>query len=150
MRNYIALMIGFIVLISISGCSGSSEGRKIDYEKIAEGIYAPIPEKAYFVINNEQDYLEFFNKTGMVLKERDFEKYTYIAIFMGEKPTGGYIITVREIVLEGGKAKVHVEFNEPSETCFVTQQITRPFLVIRTEKINEQIEFVEGVKKINC
>ncbi|AIY89481.1 protease complex subunit PrcB family protein [Geoglobus acetivorans] len=148
MNRYVYMLAVLLISIVALGCAQSEN--RVSFERIAEGIYAPFPEKAYFVIRNDTEYLEFWNKTGMIIKNPDFEKYSYLALFMGERPTGGYMIAVKEIVKEGDKVKVYIELAEPSETCFVTQEITRPFLILRVEKIEGDVVFVEETKTINC
>ncbi len=137
--------------IALAGCAGSEEKEKeIRFEMMYNEYYAPFPEKKFIIIQDEKDFKDFINETGMIFKPVDFEKYTVIALFMGEQKKGGYAITVDRIVEENGAVKIYVKNLVPSETCLVTQVITRPFQIIKAEKITGNIEFVESVEEVSC
>ena len=137
--------------IAFTGCAGNEEtGEKIRFEVMYNEYYAPFSEKKFIVIQDEKDFRDFINETGMIFKPPDFERYTVIALFMGEQKMGGYAITVDRIIEEEGVVRVYVKNLVPSETCLVTQVITRPFQIIKMEKIPDKIEFIESVEEVSC
>ncbi len=137
--------------IAFTGCAGNEEtGEKIRFEVMYNEYYAPFSEKKFIVIQDEKDFRDFINETGMIFQPPDFERYTVIALFMGEQKMGGYAITVDRIIEEEGVVRVYVKNLVPSETCLVTQVITRPFQIIKMEKIPDKIEFIESVEEVSC
>ncbi len=153
-KNSLSVLILIIAVSFIPGCSGNNEGdvkgEKLNFDIMYTEYYAPFPDKMFIVIQNEKDFRDFINRTGMIFQPPDFEKYTVLALFMGEQKKGGYAITVDRIVREDGVVRVYVKNLVPSETCFVTQQITRPFQIVKVEKITEKIEFVESTQEVSC
>jgi len=66
----------------------------------------------------------------------DFTKYGVLLIRMGEKPNGGYRLTLTadEASIENREARIPVRLSEPEEGFFYTQAIVYPHLVIKMEK----------------
>ncbi|MBI3892767.1 MAG: protease complex subunit PrcB family protein [Candidatus Wallbacteria bacterium] len=64
--------------------------------------------------------------------EIDFGKRTLVAVFMGEKPTGGYRIEVRSVRRspDGKKLLVDVVEKQPAKGAILTQAFTSPYQVI--------------------
>ena len=61
----------------------------------------------------------------------DFNKEIVIAIFLGEKPTGGYAVEI--IQIDGSNGEFEIVFRElnPPPGGIVTQALTQPFHMIR-------------------
>lgn len=155
LQNYTGALFVLLILavVVVSGCTGGSEekaGEELKFDVMYTGYHAPFSEKKFIVIQNEREFMELMNKLGLNLKPPDFEKYTVIALFMGEQRTGGYSITVDRIVRAGDVVRVYVKNSVPSDTCIVIQQITRPFQIVKVEKIAEKIEFVENTQEVKC
>lgn len=61
----------------------------------------------------------------------DFARETMVAMFMGEKPTGGFGLAVRGVTFEGGDLFVALDIQEPRPGMMVTQALTSPWTVLR-------------------
>jgi len=57
----------------------------------------------------------------------DFSKYVAAAIFLGEKPTGGYWIEFGAPRVTGGKMVISFKVHSPQPGQFVAQMLTQPF-----------------------
>jgi hypothetical protein len=55
----------------------------------------------------------------------------YVAIFSGQKPTGGFGIDVKSVEDNEGVTSIIVEETEPSPGSFVTQALTYPYVIIK-------------------
>ena len=66
----------------------------------------------------------------------DFTKYGVLLIRMGEKPNGGYrlTLTAEAAEIKNREARVPVLWNEPEPGFMYTQAIVYPHLVIKMEK----------------
>jgi hypothetical protein len=89
---------------------------------------------------------ELADKIEKIKKERGFafttdEKsgYIYIAVFMGEKPTGGYSIEVTDVSDSEGRTGVLVKEVEPKKGDVVTQVLTQPYTIIKAKGITTNI-----------
>lgn len=56
----------------------------------------------------------------------DFGQQTVLAVFAGEKPTGGYSAVITSVKLLDKTMTVHYRVNEPAPGTIVTQMITYP------------------------
>ncbi|WP_341878011.1 stalk domain-containing protein [Defluviitalea saccharophila] len=71
------------------------------------------------------------------------KQWQYVLIAAGEKPTGGYSITVDSITeVTPGTAYVHATLHAPGRDVMVTQALTYPNAIVRFHKGN--IEKVQG------
>lgn len=59
---------------------------------------------------------------------------TYILVAWGEKPTGGYEVTVEDVAAAGEEAlRLDIKLTAPEDEAAVTQAITYPFALIAVE-----------------
>lgn len=58
---------------------------------------------------------------------------TYIVIYMGEKSTGGYDVTVDQVIVTEDGYSVQVLENQPAKDAMVTMAFTYPLVVIKVE-----------------
>ncbi len=93
-------------------------------KKIAETLEDLKRQRGYFVFN-PKDY-----GTGNDL---------YVLISAGEKPTGGYSISVESLILQNNTLKVVVKEQEPAAEDGVIQVITYPLVVIK------MYDLIEGI-----
>lgn len=54
---------------------------------------------------------------------------TYLAAYWGEKPTGGYSMSVQSARLEGNVVTVRLSLKEPPRGAILTQALTYPYAV---------------------
>lgn len=62
---------------------------------------------------------------------RTFDGDTYILLTMGEKPSAGYVITVKEIKQYVDEIRVYAETIEPDKGTLVTGAITYPYELVK-------------------
>lgn len=107
------------------------------------------PEEMPFQILKEKDapaelikiYKE--NKTKESFARFDSGNATYILINMGERPTGGYGITVEKVLLINDRAEIRIRYKEPGPRDIVIQIITFPHLFLKTGLLPEKLDVVE-------
>lgn len=77
---------------------------------------------------------------GMPVPLVDFDAHDVLAVFEGERPSGGYDISVVSIerTAEGALA-VTILHEEPGESCLTTSVITSPFEFVVVPKSDEPI-----------
>jgi hypothetical protein len=101
---------------------------KISFEEVSE---ADVPDSLKGKIETSK------LQRGFIYEEKD--GYFYIAIFSGEKPTGGYSIKVLSIEDNEGATNIFVEELAPKQGDMVTQAITYPYTVIKATGITPDI-----------
>ncbi len=60
----------------------------------------------------------------------DFSKEYVIAVFAGEKPTGGYVVEASSVTDDGESRVVTVTLTSPGKGCMVTEALSAPFQIV--------------------
>lgn len=68
----------------------------------------------------------------------DFNKEIAIAIFLGEKPTGGHAVEIVRVDRKDGELVINYKELNPAPGGMVTQAFTQPFHMVRVAKNGEQ------------
>lgn len=114
-------------------------GKIVDFETISKGYYSSQKKASNYAINDIERWTEIWNLAG----EIDFSKETVIAVFMGEFPTGGFSIEIKEIREDDDKIIVRVETASPEPGSPVTQALSQPYHIVKTRKILKSVIFEE-------
>lgn len=154
MRRSTVLFFCVALTLIISGASyGILQYEILEFQTILKGTgyYSGHTEEAYYVINDYEKWAEVWSKqTHPPPHEVDFSNTTIIAVFMGQFPTGGYAIEIKEIIDTGGSILVKVEKRYPGKGCGVTLSGTEPYHMVKVDKIEKHVIFKTSIKTILC
>jgi hypothetical protein len=75
-----------------------------------------------------------------IIKQTDEEALIHIGL--GEKPTGGYNISVKSVTKANDTTKIKVVEDSPKPEEMVTQAITYPHTVIKVSDVTDQVKVV--------
>lgn len=67
---------------------------------------------------------------------------TYLISYWGEKPTGGYSLTVESASLRGNRVTVGLALEGPPPDAIVTQALTYPYVVAVVHDVDPKRDFV--------
>src|SRR3990167_10377927 len=130
----LALLLAALALIfyyQSSSKNNNHSSKEIQFEKIEESVYSESPtEKKNLVINSPDEWQKLNPNSSTNI---DFNQNTIIAVFAGPKSTGGYSIQVEKITDPGQNIVVNVRETSPGTNCLVTQALTDPRQIIKTE-----------------
>jgi hypothetical protein len=107
--------------------------KDVSFTVIGHGKSAPVHERKNYAVFTEEDFATLWKQTGSAEKVPviDFTKAYVVAVFAGDKPTGGYAISVSTIKDAGDARTVNVLIEKPGAGCVTTQEVTSPYQVIR-------------------
>lgn len=147
-RKYLVTSLLVAALISIflwAGCSNGTTGTpgEKDFTSISMGAASSITDERQMVIKDEQSFKDMWQHIDAVrgLPEIDFEDDMVIAVFMGEKPTGGYVIEIVSIEEYADSIVVNIKETVPGEDEMTTQALTYPYHVVSTDNTEKQVRF---------
>jgi hypothetical protein len=63
----------------------------------------------------------------------DFNKEIAVAIFLGEKPTGGFAVEIVRVERIGDELVINYKEASPAPGAIVTQALTQPFHIVRID-----------------
>lgn len=115
---------------------GAGEGGKSP-NVVLPGDYQPTQDEQAWIAGHT-------GRAGAFVKK--FGDYRLVLVTMGEKPTGGYAVEIKEVATTGGNWVVDVKFVSPGPGDIVTQVLTYPyqFLKIKDDAFGIRVRDVTG------
>lgn len=154
------LIIGLVVIFVLGGAeviSSSADSNKekiisVSFSTIDKGFRSGIKERKFIVIKTEKEWGDLWRlQKGTFLPEQhiprvDFEQEMVIAVFSGEKRTGGYGIEITRVEenLEKGQLKVIFLETHPSPKSMLIQVLTQPYHIVKLKKVDTPVVFIPG------
>jgi len=143
--RFIALFLLIVVLafLILQYFGVTSIGFRISFQTVRKGLFCGLRGAGYRVIQNAEEWDEICRKCfppDVVPPEINFSNTTVIAVFMGECPTSGFDIEVKEITDTIFRVVVKVAWITYTGKA-VLQVFTSPFHIIKVQKINKPITF---------
>lgn len=145
----------------------SSQPLKADsvtLSQIDAGRYANLVAGTTAVLRTQEGYealwadLHADRRTVPDLPPIDFSAQMVVAIVLGERPTGGYRVSVEEVRARTDAAQLRVAYTEsqPGEGCAVVQVRTAPYVLVAVDRpedisaLEEAVSFVRTVETRPC
>jgi hypothetical protein len=92
-----------------------------------KGQYGGAPESGHRVITDQKGWEALWRVLGKDAPALDFKTHNAVAVFIGEKPTGGWTAVFDEPREKDGDTLVSYRIKQPKG--FTTQAFTQPYLV---------------------
>lgn len=128
------IMLGVFAVTLLTGCGQrpkeAEKLRDLDFTVVQE---SELPEQLRLLVGEKK-----CNPFKLTYAASD---YLYIAQGYGAQPTGGYSVTVNELWLAEEAIYFCSELLGPGESENVTQNISYPYVVVKTELIDQQVIF---------
>ena len=150
MKRYVLPLV-FILLIT-GGCGGRGSKEPKTGEASEKPDSRKITIKHYSLAKAPQNIRRAADKymakeTGFFLRGED--RY-WVLVIRGEKPTGGYDVTISDALLSvsNGESKLTVKYrySDPPPGQFVTQSLTYPKDLVLLEGLEEKPDKTEFIK----
>lgn len=110
------------------------------YQVLSESAYQGKEEKSYEVIKDNASLEKLYTAINDTqVPKVDFSKSRIVALFLGQRTSGGYAIKVKNVSEKGNKIYVAVEETKPKPGDRVTMAITNPFTIVKINSTKEII-----------
>jgi len=106
-------------------------------------------ERGNYIINSQVEWDALFSEYD-IEPNIDFTEKTVIAVVMGQKPSGGYSVGLKQIEVGGEYIQFMVNEVIPGEDCIVTEALTNPYQIIAIEKTDKEISFLGDTVVSDC
>ena len=151
-------MIRFVVacIFLFSSCSSGNNKKSklmnqevIAFQIIAQDNFGGMTDSKFITIKDENSLNEIYNLISkgrmpeLEIPALDFEKETVIALFLGEKTSGGHSITVQQIENISDKVIITYKIDSPKKGEMVTTVMTQPYCIIKMPKTLKEVVFKE-------
>ena len=120
--------LALMLLLFAAGCAagdGSETPRDLRVERISSGAPGQGPERPRVFLAPSASAL-----SGAVgVNVPDSGEGTYLAVYWGEQPTGGYSLAVESARIEGDRVRIRIVLKKPPRGAILTQALTHPYAV---------------------
>jgi hypothetical protein len=112
---------------------------RISFKTIVKGVRSGFRESSQTAIQTQAQWLDLWRKHTSISTNPappptiNFDKEIVAAVFLGEKPTGGYAVEIIAAELTDGSLNVFFQETAPTPGAIVTQSVTQPFDIVRIE-----------------
>ncbi|NBL64196.1 protease complex subunit PrcB family protein [Flavobacterium sp. NST-5] len=144
-------IITAITAVALLSCNSSQKKSSEAFQKsskelvtvLAKSEYGGLEQKSFEVINNSTDFTELLQKINLDGNlEVDFKKEQVVALFLGQKNTGGHSINIKSVEEKNEILLITVEKILPKDGEIVTMALTNPYVIAKISS-TKAIKFVE-------
>jgi hypothetical protein len=135
-----------------SSSSDEAKGKiaRIPFLTAEKGYRSGIKERRFVVIRTEEEWERLWTLHKSTVSPApkvpavDFQQEMILAVFSGDRRTGGYGIEIQKIEEDPERGQLSVYFleTEPPPRSMVIQAFNQPCHLVRTEKINLPARFI--------
>ena len=107
--------------------------KEVAFTVLARGDHSTVEERKNLFISDAAEFEKIWKQIHPEdpLPDVNFATESVIALFAGQKSSGGYTIAVEKIVDFKDTETVSILLTEPGAECLVTQALTTPFELIK-------------------
>lgn len=156
MKNLFSLIIISISVLAFSCSNQGEEETIVSFEVIHGGTYCSISGKKEVLIKNNDDYQKLMNEVYSNLDqmpripEVDFSKNSVVAVFMGTKNTGGYLVNVDKVIKRTSALTVSIYETSPGANCQETQMLSQPYEIVKIPKTDQKVKYIYKQRTKDC
>ena len=133
------------VLLLLSGSAAQATQPQDDtpFQTVEKYLFSGHTQAKNYVITSDEDWerlwLIVHNSDTPPLPGIDFTKQMIIAVFQGEKSSGGYGIAITDLIKVGKRLRVKVTELEPDLSCVTLTVVEQPYHIIVTERLSKKV-----------
>ena len=116
--------------------------KRLEFQTISKGIHSDYWDRGNYKIRNIYEWENLREKAGILVDPNiNFDEKKVIAVFMGERSTGGYSINITRIIEKEDYIEVFIRETSPPPEAFVIMVITHPYHIVKVGRIDKEIKF---------
>jgi len=119
----------------------------LKFETIGKGFFSGFTERKNWVIRTQEQWAELWSiHTSTRIPHTsppaiDFARDMVLAVFMGQRPSGGFSIEITKVEKVENTIVVFFRETEPAPEAEVTAVLTQPYHIIKIEKTDLPVIF---------
>jgi hypothetical protein len=147
------------ITFSLAGCAEDNTtdaGVRIPFSVVETGQFSGLRSERLEVIRIASEFAELWQthasgfSPAPIQPEVDFDREMVIAVFLGERPTGGFAITVTEATERADSLLVTVRITLPGTNCAVPQAFSQPHQLVTVPQSEQLVAFFTEVERVDC
>lgn len=130
-----------------AGQSGNNGGDvDLNFESLSNKNISRVKTEKQVVVKSAAEFSTLWqehNGSSENQPDVDFGSDMVVAVFMGEKATGGYNIEITSVSMNDSQITVEYSETEPDPDGFTTQVITSPAHIVKIKKSDVKVAFTK-------
>jgi hypothetical protein len=156
--NFYWLLPIMVIIFLASACASPTEveeengpendqeqeiiGQGLDFETLFLTTDSRHEEEMFYIIGDEEAFIDLWvDSLEQEMVEVDFNENMVLAVFMGEKVSGGYQVEITEVIETDDSIEIMVKETVPGEDDMVTMALTYPGHVIVVKESDKEVIF---------
>lgn len=117
------------------------EPRRLEFSTMQRGTYSGVSEQMAILISDAEGWNRHWRTHASMqvpipaTPPVDFSQKSILAIYMGEKQSGGYGLEVLDVQEENGTLTVRIRQIAPDPGDMVTMALTQPYQIVQIPKV---------------
>ena len=136
------------VLLLLASCTACAAAAPVPFSTLAKGLASGVAQPTQIVVRTQDDWGGLWSRHMRTQTAPpppppvDFSRDMVVALFMGERPTGGYAIEVTRIERTDSGLSVHYRTTRPDPAAMQAQALTQPFHLVALPRTDGPVTFV--------
>lgn len=112
----------------------------VRWKEVASGAYCGYHEEKRMLILDQIAWQALWEQVGSnqipppALPEVNFDEKALVALFMGDRGSGGYGQSIKKMEMENGRLVVRLIHGSPGKNCISTMAIVQPYTIVAIDK----------------
>ncbi|HET8552513.1 MAG TPA: protease complex subunit PrcB family protein [Gammaproteobacteria bacterium] len=134
----------------------SAANPSVPFEVVLSGRHSGVYKQYFTVIRDSETFASVWRRATARQYPQpappaiDFSRSMVIAVFLGERRSGGYQIGVGALTPTSNGLQVTVRETRPGAGCNTTQALTEPFEIIKTAADAAPVHFRKLIVTTSC
>ena len=139
---------GVVVLLLAACTACAAVAAPVPFSTLAKGLASGVDQPAQVVVRSRNDWVALWSRhmgtqtAPPPPPSVDFSRDMVVALFMGERPTGGYAIEVTHIERTDAGLAIRYRTTRPDPAGMHAQVLTQPFHLITLPRADVPVTFV--------
>jgi hypothetical protein len=135
-----------LLLASCTACAAVAAA--VPFSTLAKGLASGVGQPTQVVVRDPNDWAALWSRHMRTQiappppPTVDFSRDMVVALFMGERSTGGYAIEVTRIERIDSSLSVHYRITRPDPGAMQAQALTQPFHLVALPRTDDSVTFV--------
>jgi len=140
--------VASFVLLLASCTAGAAVAVTVPFSTLATGLASGVGQPTQIVVRSQNEWTALWSRHMRAPSAPppppsvDFSRDMVVALFMGERPTGGYAIEVTQIERTDAGLSIRYRTRHPDPSAMQTQALTQPFHLIKLARVDDSVTFV--------
>lgn len=129
---------------------GGQPAASVELETVAHGFSSGIHSASTPVVRDASEWARLWAEHESVVTGKtdppavDFADQIVVGVFLGDKPTGGYDVTIVRAEETSGDVTVYYEETSPAPDMMVAQVVTQPYHLVALRSSATSVRFVKA------